>query len=212
MSLSDALGCARAEPVKRRKADEYFTPPDCTWALIEAEREHLDRLGRFWEPACGDGAIVRVLRQAGYEVVASDVVDRGCEGATLRNMLDGDEAPARAIITNPPFGSGAPAKLVERALLWGVGYVALFLPDGFFGTENRLALYNRWRPAAVYPLTWRPDFTGEGAPTMKMTWFVWDVRRESQAWRPLPRPREGCPVAARQIPLFDSCAPAAAPL
>ena len=29
----------------------------------------------IWEPACGPGAIVRVLRDAGHRVIATDLVD-----------------------------------------------------------------------------------------------------------------------------------------
>ena len=56
-----------------RGHDLYETPPEATRALLEVERlPH-----RVWEPACGPGAIVTVLRAAGHDVVASDLVDYG---------------------------------------------------------------------------------------------------------------------------------------
>jgi len=33
--------------------------------------------GQIWEPACGDGAISRVLEAAGYQVISTDLIDRG---------------------------------------------------------------------------------------------------------------------------------------
>ena len=44
------------------------TPQEAVLALLRVERlPH-----RIWEPACGPGAIVKVLRAAGHDVVAAD--------------------------------------------------------------------------------------------------------------------------------------------
>src|SRR5579885_2293597 len=78
----------------RRPLDAYFTEPWCTEALL-GSRVKLPL--RILEPACGDGAIVRVLRAAGHQVVASDVADYGLEGAFLRDFLTvGRESTAPA--------------------------------------------------------------------------------------------------------------------
>jgi hypothetical protein len=59
----------------------------------------------LWEPAAGDGAIVRPLRAAGFSVVASDLVDYG--GADIKAGIDYLKAPlppgVRGIVTNPPY-------------------------------------------------------------------------------------------------------------
>jgi len=56
-----------------RGNDLYETPAVAVEALLREERlPH-----RLWEPACGRGAIVRPLRAAGHEVLASDLVDYG---------------------------------------------------------------------------------------------------------------------------------------
>ena len=54
-----------------RGHDLYQTCPEATLALLRAER--LPK--RLWEPACGPGAIVRVLRGAGHTVLATDLID-----------------------------------------------------------------------------------------------------------------------------------------
>ena len=49
-----------------RGLDAYFTPPAPIWSLLALEAvPHC-----IWEPAAGDGAIVRVLEAAGHLVVA----------------------------------------------------------------------------------------------------------------------------------------------
>jgi hypothetical protein len=54
-----------------RGRDSYPTPACAVQALIRAEPlPH-----RLWEPVCGHGAIVDVLRAAGHQVIGSDLVE-----------------------------------------------------------------------------------------------------------------------------------------
>ena len=60
-----------AHPLSHRGDDLYETSPEAVYALLTAEQlPHY-----LWEPACGPGAIVRVLREAGHQVLATDLVD-----------------------------------------------------------------------------------------------------------------------------------------
>ena len=61
-------------PLAEHRDDFYATPPEAVRALLSVENFS----GTLWEPACGDGAIVNVLREAGHTVYATDLVDRGC--------------------------------------------------------------------------------------------------------------------------------------
>jgi hypothetical protein len=59
-----------------------------------------------WEPACGPGAIVGVLRAAGHTVIATDLNDWGCpDSESRRDFLFEQRAPegCGCIITNPPY-------------------------------------------------------------------------------------------------------------
>jgi hypothetical protein len=56
-----------AHPLSQRGHDLYETTPEATHALLKAERLPLN----LWEPACGPGAIVRVLRGAGHQVAGN---------------------------------------------------------------------------------------------------------------------------------------------
>ena len=96
-----------------RGNDLYETPDVATLALLR--HEAIPR--RVWEPACGPGAIVQVLRQAGHDVTATDLVEWGCPDSTSRiDFLLEQRAPdgIESIVTNPPF-KNAPA-FVEHAL------------------------------------------------------------------------------------------------
>ena len=86
-----------------RKNDLYETPPCATRALIP----FLDKDQVIWEPACGPGAIVRELRDAGFVVHATDLVDYGLEGAWggVDFLMERPDRRRRweVIVTNPPF-------------------------------------------------------------------------------------------------------------
>lgn len=82
----------------------YQTPPEATQALLKAER--LPNV--LWENACGPGAIVRVLRAAGHEVLATDLQDYKSPDQDVADfdfMLQRGlpYAGIDAIITNPPY-------------------------------------------------------------------------------------------------------------
>jgi hypothetical protein len=92
-------------PAAERGADLYETPAVAVEALLQVEK--LPR--RIWEPACGRGAIVNVLRAHGHEVVATDLVNYGVPispPAYFRvDFLLERRAPegTQLILTNPPF-------------------------------------------------------------------------------------------------------------
>ena len=175
---------------KRRAYDFYPTPREATVAIIP----HIAHWPRtLWEPACGDGAMARVLQDHGFEVHASDLIDRGF-GVSEHNFLQDywQGAPA-AIITNPPFNLAA--KFIERADELGATHLALLLKASFWSAASRLQTWDRWPPYAAHPLTWRLDFTGAGSPHTDCTWFLWD-RTSPPLARPLAKP---APISAEEM-------------
>jgi len=104
----------------RDKHDYYPTPPGATRALLRAEAPFN---GIVWEPACGDGAMARVLEEAGCEVVASDLVDRGYGTGGVDFLLDW-RTSAQHVVTNPPFQHAQ--AFVEHARQRVPGRVAIF--------------------------------------------------------------------------------------
>jgi hypothetical protein len=58
----------------------------------------------IWEPACGPGSIVHVLRAAGHAVYATDLVDYGCpQSESGIDFLKTTVALAETVVTNPPY-------------------------------------------------------------------------------------------------------------
>jgi hypothetical protein len=86
---------------EREGRDFYATPPWVTEALLR----HVKFRGPVWEPCCGDGAMSSVLAANGYDVVSTDIEDRGfgkpgVDFLSCRTVPDG----CRSIVTNPPYG------------------------------------------------------------------------------------------------------------
>ena len=192
-----------ADTQVREAADFYPTPPVPTRANLSAEAERLRDFGTVWEPAAGDGAMVREMQTMGLSVVASDLIDRGC-GAQIRSFYDFDAAPAPAILTNPPFsecgwGNGRARWLYYALETLDVAYMALLLNWAFPDAGGLGPFWAKHPPARVYLMRWKVDFTGQGAPPMLNAWFVWDrTHRGETVLRMLDR------VDARQASLFTT--------
>jgi hypothetical protein len=187
--MGHSLGVAMlgGNPLDGRKAhDFYATPVDVTLALLAKIGPRLR--GPVAEPACGDGAICRVLEARGLRTIPTDLHDRGYGGhGGGHDLLAIDVLPADEIITNPPFDI-AP-KVIDRIMGLKPRVFALLLKGTFWHAKSRLALWERYPPAAVYPLTWRPDFENKGRPTLEMCWTVWDADHLGPTvYEMLPRP------------------------
>lgn len=155
--------------------DFYPTPPEGTRALLSVERF----AGAIWEPACGDGAISKVLAAHGYNVVSTDLIYRGY-GTGGVNFLAETTTRARNIVTNPPYGSGLADAFVQHALRLTTpvgGTVAMLLNLASLAHPARHRQWTRRPPAAVYildDLTCWPNGIERGfAAEHRYCWAVW---------------------------------------
>lgn len=164
-----------------RGLDFYPSPPQAAWGLVAAEGALLPR--NLWECACGDGALVRPLRASGRRVVATDLVDRGCEDAIARvDFLLELAAPegVAGVVTNPPYGR-LPDQFARRALEL-VNYAAFLLPlYRLAGGERRAFYADNLARVHVFsdrlPMMHRDGFDGPKATQQTdFAWFVFDRR------------------------------------
>lgn len=171
----------------RERQDDDFekTPAEATRAFLDAEQTRLLDFDNIWEPAAGDGAIVKEMRTLGYSVFASDLVDRGCDAMICSFYQFAVMGPSQAIVTNPPFQEcswgHAKARWIEFALdALKVEYMALLLPWQWPSAGGMRAFYEAHKPARVYLMCWRLDFTGQGAQPAQHAWFVWDKKHKGE--------------------------------
>jgi hypothetical protein len=158
-----------AGPIRNRGLDQYQTPPIAIEALLDAEPLPT----HVWEPCCGSGSIVAVLRARGHQVTANDVATDGVD------FLARSVAPsgAEAIVTNPPFRSAA--DFVRHGLAL-VPLVVMLLRLNFLESIPRSDIIDGGRLARVHvfarrvPRMHRADWNGPRASaSMTLAWFVW---------------------------------------
>jgi hypothetical protein len=163
-------------PHAERGLDLYETPAAAVEALLRVES-----LPHFvWEPAAGRGAIVRVLRDHGHAVIATDIADYGFRLHSQRDFLAEPELPAgcEAIITNPPFQFAE--EFVAHALEISP-LVVMLLRLAFLESEPRCHILENRGLARVHvfrkrlPMMHRDGWEGRKANSgMAFAWFVWD--------------------------------------
>jgi hypothetical protein len=164
-----------------RGNDLYQTAPEAVRALLKAEKvPH-----RLWEPACGPGSIVRVLREAGHDVFATDLVDYESpdqDSAGVDFLIPGIAEShfdgGRAIVTNPPFKNAE--AFIERALVFAP-YVAMLLRLNFLESVKRSNILEHSNLARVHVfrnrlnMMHRDGWDGsKGSSAIAYAWFVWD--------------------------------------
>ncbi len=182
MTLSLATGSARAA-LSERGDDLYETPACAVHALLAVEPLPLT----VWEPACGPGAIVGILRDRGRAVVATDLVDWGCpDSQSGIDFLMERKAPdgVPAIITNPPFKLADEFAahaielvpevylLMRLAFLEGMRWYREIDNRRGLGLSEHLARV--WVFAPRLPFMHRHDFEGKKNSNsgMAFAWFV----------------------------------------
>lgn len=146
--------------------------------------------GRILEPACGRGAISRMLEAAGYDVVLSDLIDYGTHDrhGVCQNVQDFlTSEPGEGcddIVTNPPYGSVLNAFVAHALRVHRPAKMALLLNLNFFcgfDDPDRNFAMDENKPARVYiftrrlPMMHRDGWDGNEANSrMNTAWFVWE--------------------------------------
>lgn len=164
--------------ISSRGDDCYQSPPEAVSALLRVERLP----ARIWEPACGPGSIVRVLRSAGHDVLATDLVDYASQDQDEvgRDFLMEYKLPhgIEAIITNPPFKNAGEfaAKALDLC-----PKVIFLLRLAFIESTKRRNILDNGMLARVHvfrnrlPMMHREGWEQKQASSaMAFAWFVWD--------------------------------------
>jgi len=181
----------------REERDLYRTPTEAVLALLQCGERFSPTI---WEPACGDGRIVRPFEAAGHKVIASDIHPLGV-GKKVDFLKVPPKPIANDIITNPPFDLAE--EFIRHALAFQPRLLVLLLKATYWHADKRAREWDAIGPSRVYAMAFRLDFKDLGAPAMECSWFVWErgyagetiYKRPLQ--NPLPKTRSRVkPVAA----------------
>lgn len=184
------IGVSEGRPVD----DFYSTPPRATKLLLDFENFPAP----IWEPACGVGAISKVLTDYGYRVHSSDLAQRGYgEGGIdffgVLAMPNG----CKSIVTNPPFSVRLRGKeyrvenWVQHGFSIGAEKIALFLKTTAVAGKQRSFIFEKYLTKLLQfrdrvSLT-RNDVEMENGGMMDFAWFVFERTTQAPptiAWIP----------------------------
>ena len=122
----------------KKGADFYETPRDAILKLIE--NESFD--GGISEPACGKGAISRVMIEKGYRVNSSDLFSYGYGKPGVDFLVS--KKKVDNLITNPPFNLAL--EFTKQATSLTMRKVALLMRIQFLEGKERGEFFKHTPP------------------------------------------------------------------
>ncbi len=159
-------------PFYERKAEGWFWYRELYQRAPQAESFE----GPVWEPARGDGAIARELSNAGLDVVATDLNDRG-HGRRRVDFLMEYKPLGREIVTNPPYSLAN--EFIRHALSLRADKVVMLMRLAFLEGIKRSDIIDNAGLARVHVFRERlimvpkgVSITGNGDGAI--AWFVWE--------------------------------------
>ena len=149
--IVNTLGATNIAKSIREDLDFYQTPSGATSALVKSGL--LDKNTTIWEPMAGNGAIVEVLKQNGYSVVCSDIVERKYKLDFVDDFFVGVRSMQMMqsnwqIVTNPPYNMVD--RFLQHCLSMVPSFLAVFLPVRYLeGMKRFKDIYSKYVPSDV---------------------------------------------------------------
>ena len=177
-SAHATLGARNYAQNEREEHDYYATEPKALELLLE--KETFDPY--VWECACGEGHLSEVLKQRGYIVKSTDLINRGYGNGNV-DFLSTTCAHNGDIITNPPYKYAQ--QFVEKALsiIPEGNRVAMFLKLTFLEGKSRRKMFDKFPPKLIYVASGRllcakngdfDKFSQNGGSAAAYGWFIWE--------------------------------------
>ena len=168
------------DPANRHPDDWYATPAHAVRSLLEKEKFE----GYIWEPACGDGAISKILKESGHEVFSTDLIDRGY-GEGQEDFLTTGRGLFDNIITNPPYDKKILTPFIDKAVSLSLRKCALILRIQALEGKDRRRIYDRCPPSRIWVFSkrvqmMRGGIEPDGSSMVCYAWFVWDKYHEGK--------------------------------
>lgn len=177
-SIYKTLGASNHTDKEREKHDFYATEPKAMEILLEVETFNKN----VWECAVGEGHLSEVLKNNGYIVKSTDLIDRGYSIGGV-DFLKEDEKFDGDIITNPPYKYAQ--EFIEKAieLVPEGNKVAMFLKVQFLEGKKRKKLFEKHPPKIIYVSSSRllcakngefEKMIKGGGSAVAYAWYIWE--------------------------------------
>jgi len=180
-SIFTAIGASNHTDKDREQNDYYATSPEAIDKLLSTG---VTLPHKIWECACGEGHLSERLKQLGYDVYSSDIIDRGY--GKVQDFLATTEMPddCTCILTNPPYKHATEFVLHALKLLPEGGTLALFLKTTFLEGQKRWErIFSCTPPKYVMPFVRRilcaknamfQRMKDGGGSAVSHAWFMWE--------------------------------------
>lgn len=179
------LGASNHSLTEREINDYYATDPNSLNIFLKAlKRDNIKLHNKIWECACGNGHLSKLLETKGYEVLSTDLVDRGygignIDFLDFSNDIYKDFVLTADILTNPPYKYAK--NFVEHAIdiLADEYYCVMYLKIQFLEGKERRKLFDKYPPKYVYVNSSRQTCYINGDMSKKMSsascycWYIW---------------------------------------
>lgn len=178
-SIYKTLGASNHTNKERQAEDYYATEPKAMELLLEVERFNKD----VWECACGEGHLSEVLKNNGYDVYSTDLIDRGYGDGIIDFLSPNIQRWVGDIITNPPYKYAQ--QFIEKSLsiIPDKNKVAMFLKVQFLEGKARKKLFTKHPPKVIYVSSSRllcaknamfDRMRAGGGSAVAYAWYVWE--------------------------------------
>lgn len=175
-SVFRTLASSHHTEEEREVNDYYATDPAAAEMLLELETfAHY-----ILEPSCGEGHLARVFTEKGYDVKATDLIDRGY--GEIQDFFDIKQFTGD-IITNPPYSLAKEFIQHSLAIIPDSNKVAMFLKVQFMEGKGRKQMFLDHPPKTIWVSSSRincaknGDFTAlrkSGGSAVAYAWYVWE--------------------------------------
>ena len=180
-SIYKTLGASNHTDKEREVNDYYATSPIAIDKLLTVEKP----TKFIWECACGEGHLSERLKEFGYEVYSSDLIDWGYYATNVKDFFDVNELDDDYdILTDPPYKHAKEFVLHSLDLLSEGRKAFMFLKLTFLEGKARFKeLFNIAPPKSIYVFSERvlcakngkfKEMQESGGSAVCYAWFVWE--------------------------------------
>lgn len=181
-SIYKTIGASNHTDKERETNDYYATDPIAIDKLLKVENpSHF-----IWECACGEGHLSKRLKEYGFEVLSSDIVERDYKIDFFEDFLNEHEVCRWNwdILTNPPYKYAKEFVLQALKRVCEGSRVYMFLKLTFLEGKARYnELFSKYPPKNIYVFSERVMCAknGEfekmkvgGGSAVAYAWYVWE--------------------------------------
>ena len=199
-SIWSTLAANNHSEAEREINDFYATDPKALELFLDKINEDGIKLHNdIWECACGTGNLSKILEKRGYDVLSSDLVDRGfgiggvdfleypekeliyfIENSKLNCIEARKDLPiSMDILTNPPYKYALDFVKHSLDILEDGYYAIFFLKIQFLEGKARKKFFENYPPKYVYVHSERQkcainnDFSKVNSSAVCYAWFIW---------------------------------------